>query len=95
MFKLNQLLWYSDPGHAWLRVHFDDILRAESHGVTFTAWSYQSKRYAYLEEDCDAFKYLKFLISMGVNPEFLKTIPEKHSEKPSPIRSKPSYKLKG
>lgn len=94
MLKLDQLIWYSDPSHAWLRVNLDDAWQAESHGVGFSSHSYKSKRYAYLEEDCDAPKFLAYLVSMGINPEFLKTIPEKRTNNLSPIRSKERYKFK-
>lgn len=42
-----------DPGHAWLRVPLAEIV-----GMTFSKYSYADGEYAYLEEDCDAPKFM-------------------------------------
>jgi hypothetical protein len=44
----------SDPGHGWLRVPLAEIA-----GETYSAYSYQDAEFAYLEEDCDAGKFMK------------------------------------
>ena len=49
-----------DPGHGWLRVPLAEIV-----GLTFSKFYYADGEYAYLEEDCDA---PKFLASLG-NPQ--------------------------
>jgi hypothetical protein len=43
-----------DPGHSWLRVPL-----AEIEGMTFSDYSYADHRFAYLEEDCDAPKFME------------------------------------
>ena len=50
----------SDPGHGWLRVPLVDIARL---GVeqTISSFSFIDGHYAYLEEDCDAARYLAAL----------------------------------
>jgi hypothetical protein len=47
--------FYSDPGHAWLRVPLSEIT-AE---MGISAYSYRDNKYAYLEEDCDAYKFIR------------------------------------
>jgi len=49
---------YSDSGHGWLRVPLKLIRELQAKGHVFTRCSYESKRYAYLEEDIDAGKFL-------------------------------------
>jgi len=49
---------FSDPGHAWLEVSFDELV---SLGINkkITAWSYYKGNNVYLEEDCDAPLFLQ------------------------------------
>ena len=46
-----------DPSHGWLEVPLADVKRV---GAEISAYSYYDKRtmLCYLEEDCDAFKFL-------------------------------------
>jgi len=53
--------FYSDPGHAWLKVSFMDIHRiglgisTDFSGYSYYKWDKEdSTGFAYLEEDCDA-----------------------------------------
>ena len=49
---------HSDPGHGWLEV---DELYLKQIGITadaFSEYSYRNGRTLYLEEDCDASKFL-------------------------------------
>lgn len=48
-----KLKWYSDPGHSWLRISRKN---AEELGIleSITAFSYESEKYLFLEEDRDA-----------------------------------------
>jgi hypothetical protein len=46
--------WIQDPGHAWLSVPIEAV-----EGMTFTAYSFYDRNYAYLEEDCDAMAFVK------------------------------------
>jgi hypothetical protein len=52
-----QLKWISDSGHGWLEVPTQNVLDA---GVVPSQYSYISddRLMTYLEEDCDASKYL-------------------------------------
>ena len=49
-------MFYTDPGHSWLRV-----LRTEIETIKgqISSFSYQNGKYVYLEEDCDAGIFLK------------------------------------
>jgi len=49
---------FSDPGHSWLEVSFDELV---SLGINkkITAWSYYKGNNVYLEEDHDAPLYLQ------------------------------------
>jgi len=49
---------FSDPGHSWLEVSFDELV---SLGINkkITAWSYYKGNNVYLEEDVDAPLYLQ------------------------------------
>lgn len=48
-------IFFSDPGHAWLRVLKTEI---ESIKDKISNYSYMNGKYVYLEEDCDAFVFL-------------------------------------
>ena len=54
-FNLPDLVWISDPGHAWLRVPLSDYVAS---GITASRFSYVDAEYVYLEEDRDAELYL-------------------------------------
>jgi len=52
--------FWNDPGHGWLEVEISDLsLLGIKHQIS--GYSYQKDDKAYLEEDCDATKYLKAL----------------------------------
>ena len=50
-----ELVWISDPGHAWLRVPLSDYVAS---GIKASRFSYVDAAHVYLEEDCDAELYL-------------------------------------
>lgn len=52
------MIWYCDPGHAWLKVKVSRLFKA---GVVneISIYSYIKGEYAFLEEDCDAPLFLK------------------------------------
>ena len=52
-----------DPGHAWLEVPEKDLLGT---GLIFSKYSPRRNGIAYLEEDCDAPKYLDYLKAQGI-----------------------------
>lgn len=62
--KTYDLNWYSDPGHAWLRVKKADALAL---GITgkVSQYSYHKGQYAYLEEDCDAGLFIEAAQAAG------------------------------
>jgi hypothetical protein len=53
---MKNLTIYSDAGHAWLKVKKAELLVL---GIAdkITAYSYQYKEWAYLEEDCDLSRF--------------------------------------
>jgi hypothetical protein len=51
----SELIWISDPGHAWLRVPIGDYVAS---GIKASRFSLVDTEYVYLEEDCDAELYL-------------------------------------
>ena len=77
---------YSDPGHAWCKVHRSLV---ENLGIAgeITAYSYQRGEYVYLEEDCDLSTFIKALRATGRTIQFR----EFHTDKQSKIRSYNHY----
>ena len=47
--------FFTDPGHGWLRVSLKELTPIQD---TITPYSYMRGKYAYLEEDSDAAKFL-------------------------------------
>jgi hypothetical protein len=53
------LTWYTDPGHAWLRVHRDVLAVHGFSESDFSCFSYVDQYgFLYLEEDSDASQFL-------------------------------------
>jgi len=78
--------FYCDPGHGWLKVPKAQLTKlAIAHKIS--RCSYQTEKYAYLEEDCDANLFLQTLEKTG-QPY---TITEHNSNSDSHIRRYPSY----
>ena len=50
---MDKFKFYNDPGHGWLRVP-KKLLAELGIADKITGYSYMSRTYAYLEEDCDA-----------------------------------------
>ncbi len=88
-----ELIWYTDPGHGWLRVPFQAVIDV---GVAaqISTCSYMSvgKRVAYLEEDCDA---PRFLAAAGVSMTVAQTFPSKHGEGQCFVRHLPPFSVNG
>jgi len=79
------LIWYEDPGHAWLAVPLSDLLTLKiSQGVS--RYSYVEGDTAFLEEDCDASLYLTAAKARGWN-----ITTEEIFQDPTPIRYYNSY----
>ena len=72
---------HSDPGHAWLAVKLSEI---EMLGIQaeISTYSYVKGKTAYLEEDCDAGKFIKAMRDKGIEVE----IKEGACRERSPIR---------
>lgn len=62
---------HSDPGHGWLAVCDTDLIDVGLTPRSFSKYSYAKGGTYYLEEDCDAPKFLAAYASKhGVQPEF-------------------------
>lgn len=59
---------HSDPGHAWLAVKLSEI---EMLGIKtdISSYSYVKGKTAYLEEDCDAPKFIQAMRAKGIEVE--------------------------
>ena len=63
--KIISLDFICDPGHGWIKIPKNLVF-----GLEFSKYSYQDKKYYYLEEDCDASKYLDLIHGAGVKTEY-------------------------
>jgi hypothetical protein len=50
--------FHYDAGHGWLKVHIYDAADVGLYAEDFTAYSYRNGEHLYLEEDCDAGRFL-------------------------------------
>lgn len=50
--------FHYDAGHGWLKVHVYDARDVGLDPEDFTAYSYRRGEHLYLEEDCDAGRFL-------------------------------------
>lgn len=59
----------SDPGHGWLKVPMMDLMAS---GVSnqISDFSYQTREFAFLEEDCDAGIFIEAEKARGVQIKF-------------------------
>lgn len=64
--KVKQLQFHYDAGHAWLKVSHAELAKQEvANEISF--YSYMTKSHAYLEEDCDASKYMNALTAKSIS----------------------------
>jgi len=85
--RVSQFTFYADPGHGWLKVprHYLTALNIE-HKIS--SCSYQLGTNVYLEEDCDAARFIDaFIADQGHKPKYV----SKHTNNESKIRSYPDY----
>jgi hypothetical protein len=77
---------HSDPGHAWLAVKLSEI---EMLGIKadISSYSYVKGKTVYLEEDCDAGKFIQAMRAKGIEVE----VKEGACRPRSPIRYFKSY----
>jgi hypothetical protein len=77
---------YSDPGHAWAKVKYTEIVKLGiQHNIS--ACSYTKGDNVYLEEDCDLFIFVEALSKIGIKPTWI----QHNTEKCSKIRSYNRY----
>lgn len=85
MTKVRNLNMISDPGHGWLSISMKDLVELDIVDQISNCSRFNKGR-VYLEEDCDAFVYLKAARAAGWEVK----INDKYQEK-TPLRSYPSY----
>jgi hypothetical protein len=60
--NLRYITFHNDPGHGWLEVSVEEAREAERvTGEKISPYSYISRGIAFLEEDCDAGIFLRYL----------------------------------
>ena len=74
-------IFHSDPAHGWLQVPKRTYLAV---GYAASAFSYQDEKFVYLEEDCDAPRFIKKAEAKGLSF----TMSEKTHNGPCFIRNK-------
>lgn len=85
------LTFINDPGHGWLRVPLADIA-ALGIEAQITPYSFIEGQYAYLEEDCDAPRYLEALTAQGLpQPEITDQYVERFSRDKDPFPHVPAF----
>lgn len=73
----------SDPGHGWLEVDISDIHAVGLTSASFSRFSYRKHDTCYLEEDCDASRFIDaYQAKFNHSPH----ITNKHQEN-TPIRN--------
>ena len=78
--------FYVDPGHGWLAVRHDQLADLDLTPADFTQYSHIDGVHIYLEEDCDAGKFIDaFEARHGHKPE----LRERHTNIDSFIRRRP------
>lgn len=82
-----KLTKFNDPGHGWLKVPIS-LLKALEIEKDISSFSYMRGEYAYLEEDCDAFKFETAMKKIN-NPFEIK---DSHTNNQSKIRNYNCYK---
>lgn len=56
--RSHEYVFFSDPGHGWLEVPYE-FIRYMNIGGTISKYSYFHEGKVYLEEDCDAGRYME------------------------------------
>ena len=78
--------YYQDPGHGWIKVPKKKLVELGIH-TEISRYSYMRGSFAYLEEDCDAPRFINALKAHG---ETYETV-EHHADRRSPIRGYEHY----
>jgi hypothetical protein len=67
--------FFQDPGHGWIRVTPADCAAIGLTAESFTAYSYRDEKFFYLEEDCDASRFVAAYESKhGTRPAFRESV---------------------
>ena len=68
---MKTLTYHTDPGHGWLEVSQADLTDVGLSYTDFSAYSYTDRRKLYLEEDCDASKFVEaYIAKHGAKPQY-------------------------
>jgi len=63
--------FHCDPGHGWLQVDWSDLKNLGLNPTDFSRYSYRRGNQFYLEEDCDAPKFVAaYETAVGARPAF-------------------------
>lgn len=84
--KSKILNYYSDPGHGWVKVSKDFLVKMEI-SEKISIFSYQKSNFAYLEEDCDLSLLIQSMKQKNIQP----IIRQYNTNKSSKIRSYDRY----
>ncbi len=83
------LHWYHDPAHGWLGVPVRMLLESGvANEISTCSYLSRKTRVAYLEEDCDASKFLK---AIGMSFKEAAEIPATRYDGHCFVRQMPSY----
>jgi len=80
------LTFFTDPGHGWLRVPVEFLKTVGLKTTDFSGYSYRYAGMVYLEEDCDAPRFLTACKAQNVVP----VIQEDNTNNDSFVRNLPS-----
>ena len=58
--------FYSDPGHGWLKVSYDELVELGIE-TSISQYSYRNGEDVFLEEDCDYGRYARAMEDRGIN----------------------------
>ncbi len=84
--RREKFTFHTDPGHGWLEVTLADMLAVGLEPHSFSRYSYRKGPLFFLEEDCDASKFVAAYERVyGCKPEFCDSYKER-----TPIRNFPS-----
>ena len=82
--------YYHDPGHGWVAVKRRLVIESGLENE-ISGFSYQNGQTVYLEEDEDAYKFVKTMEAKGFTFE----VENRFTNRSSPIRSYQSYSAGG
>jgi hypothetical protein len=83
--------FYEDPGHGWLAVKVLDLYKLGLSPSDFSCYSYWKGQTVYLEEDCDAPKFIEAFKNAHLNRSAPIFQMIEHTGR-SPIRTYPCIK---